>query len=254
MSIPADRPLAVVWLELATADPERAIAFYGAVLGWAATEPVGGAAGSRDFSTDGAAVAGLRSRGGDGPDAWTPYFAVADLDATLDAARSAGAGHVGPAEPAGDRGRRATLLDPAGAAFGCEEAADSAGLGRLDAPGAPSWFELRATDFAAAATFYRMTLGWQLTTLGDADEFRMAVVGAPATATTGIVDAARDGETTVSHWLPYFGVADADTAARAVREHGGLTLDEPVDTPNGRIVHVVDPGGCLLALLERPAS
>jgi uncharacterized protein len=49
-----------------------------------------------------------------------------------------------------------------------------------------------------------------------------------------------------SHWLPYFQVAQADTAIAAVR--GGSVVQQAEDTPFGRIGIVADPFGARLAL------
>jgi predicted enzyme related to lactoylglutathione lyase len=88
--------------------------------------------------------------------------------------------------------------------------------------------------------------------MGDSDEFRMAVHGEPGAARVGIYDATRDDLDDESAWMPYFAVADADAAAARIRELGGALLDQPVDTPYGRIVHATDPLGTLFTIIRPP--
>ena len=70
-------------------------------------------------ASDGAPVAGL-GLAGDALPHWLPFFAAADVDAAVEAARGAGGEVVTPVAP-GPRGRHATLADPAGARFGVIE-------------------------------------------------------------------------------------------------------------------------------------
>jgi predicted enzyme related to lactoylglutathione lyase len=47
-------------------------------------------------------------------------------------------------------------------------------------------------------------------------------------------------------------VKDADIAAARIRELGGSMLDEPVDTPFGRMAHATDPRGTLFTIIRLP--
>jgi predicted enzyme related to lactoylglutathione lyase len=49
--------------------------------------------------------------------------------------------------------------------------------------------------------------------------------------------------------VTYFGVADTDATAAAVRAAGGV-VTEPYDSPYGRIAHCTDPAGASFALLS----
>ena len=52
-----------------------------------------------------------------------------------------------------------------------------------------------------------------------------------------------------SHWTVYFGVADADAACTTAQELGGTVLEQPTDTPYGRIATLTDPTGTLLRVV-----
>jgi len=51
-----------------------------------------------------------------------------------------------------------------------------------------------------------------------------------------------------SHWLIYFGVADADTASARVQELGGSVVRDPWDSDFGRFAQVTDPLGAIFLL------
>jgi uncharacterized protein len=107
-------PGTLTMTELATPDPDRAAAFYEALLGWT-TEVVDEASGYRSFKVGGQLNAGMRPETSM-PANWVAYFTVASLDDALEQARGSGASvFVEPVTlPAG---RFAVLADPQGAAF-----------------------------------------------------------------------------------------------------------------------------------------
>lgn len=239
-----------IWLELATTDPERSLAFYGGLLGWTA---------DASDSLDGAAT--LRLRGDHvarlvpmPDDGWIVYLKVLDAGAAAAAVEANGGRvQVGPSM-AGDLGVLLIATDPSGARVGFWQPGTHPGFEIENVPGAPAWFELHTLDFDTAVGFYRNVAGWQTVSMGDSDEFRMAVHGEPGTARVGIYDATRDDLDDESAWMPYFAVADADTAAARIRELGGALLDQPVDTPFGRVVHATDPLGTLFTVIQLPEA
>ena len=110
------------WNELATSDPQRAMAFYGATLGWtfqrfsleegpywvamAGETPVGGIGGLET-----GAVASAQPY-------WFVFVEVDDVDRRIAAARSAGAAILREPHDVPGVGRVAVLRDPTGAAVG----------------------------------------------------------------------------------------------------------------------------------------
>ena len=106
--------------ELQTRDEDAAVAFYGAVFGWAACPEHADGRRATAWSSGGRRVAALVGMADEVPlqvpAAWLPYFAVADCDAAVArAVDGGGATLAGPAD--GGRGRSAVLSDPCGAAF-----------------------------------------------------------------------------------------------------------------------------------------
>jgi predicted enzyme related to lactoylglutathione lyase len=50
------------------------------------------------------------------------------------------------------------------------------------------------------------------------------------------------------HWMIYFNVENADSAAERVTAGGGRVNVAPFDTPYGRMTVVADPNGAVLGL------
>ncbi len=112
----------LVWTELVTPDVAKSLAFYTQVFDWSAqpmpmpdftytvVTPKG-----EERGTGG--IMPLRPHMGPMPAAWTPYFAVDDVDATVAKAQSLGGKVCAPAMDIPNVGRFAMLADAQGAAF-----------------------------------------------------------------------------------------------------------------------------------------
>src|SRR5437764_1278331 len=108
------------WVDLGTPDIDRAVDFYGSLLGWnvPSSENPEQTGGYRIGEIGGKPVAGLMPLMQEGqPPAWTTYIATDDADAT--AARAKDGGGTVAQEPMDipDVGRIAVFHDPAGAHF-----------------------------------------------------------------------------------------------------------------------------------------
>jgi len=115
-----NEPVSYCWSELATRDVDGAKAFYSAVFGWDSATGTDGPMAYTEFKVDGDSIAGMFQMAGmmpdDVPPHWGVYFAVADCDATVDAASGLGASVAVPAMDV-PIGRFAALTDPHGAFF-----------------------------------------------------------------------------------------------------------------------------------------
>lgn len=240
-----------VWADLASSDLEASTAFYGAVLGWTRRD-FPEFDDYADFRSGGKAVGGLDPKVDEGPDAWTVYLKVDDIEATLIAAAAAGGRVLHEPSAVGDLGTWALLEDPSGAEVAVWQAGSFSGFQIVNEPGAPCWFELHTKDFAAAVPFYEKVFGWKVTSIGDSDEFRMVVFGEPGSAAAGILDAARIAADPRSQWIVYLAVADADAAASLVTANGGTVHDGPTDTPFGRMSHATDSTGAPFCFMQLP--
>jgi predicted enzyme related to lactoylglutathione lyase len=238
-----------VWLELTTTDFDTSVAFYSGLFGWTPDATPETLDGGTTMHLERDRVARIVPMPEDG---WVVYLRTDDIVATTTAV----AAHGGRLELAPSAVRDLAIMaiatDPSGARVGFWEPELHAGFDVEDVPGAPTWFELHTSDFAAAVPFYEKVAGWRPVSMGDSDGFRMVANGAPGAAEAGIYDASRSDLTEASMWMPYFAVEDADAAAARIRELGGSLLDEIVDTPFGRLVHATDPRGTLFTIIRLP--
>jgi predicted enzyme related to lactoylglutathione lyase len=251
-SVPVGTP---VWADLSTSDVEGSTAFYGTLLGWTRRD-FAEFDDYSDFQSGGKEVGGLTPKVGDAPDAWNVYLKVDDIEAAVMAAAAAGGRVLHEPSTVEGLGQWAVLEDPSGAEVSIWQAGPFGGFERADEPGAPCWFELHTTNFAAAVPFYEKVFGWKATSIGDTDDFRMVVNGEQGSARAGIYDSARDGSRpgspAHSQWIVYLAVADADAAASLVKAHGGTVFDGPTDTPFGRMSHAADGTGALFCFMQLP--
>ncbi|WP_327677659.1 VOC family protein [Streptomyces sp. NBC_00467] len=244
------------WITLMARDLPAAQAFYGAVLGWDFRRARLG----DDFSLalyEGTPVAGIGALAPAlrVPVAWTPYFAVSDVDRTASRIRERSATvAVGPLRfPVG---RGALAADRDGAVFGIWE-------GQLVSDwqawrkNAPAWLRLRTRNAFDAAIFYGQVLEWACDQPGccDVDYEQEEVVLSQhgqvlARLSSGAVDTAPD-PLIQPRWHIHFPVRDvAATTAAAVR-HGGSVLREG-PTPYGTEATLLDPDGALFTVTSRP--
>lgn len=243
---------APAWIDLSTSDPKRARTFYTDLFGWTADEPDEEFGGYFMFSHAGGPIAGCMPSANDPQrqDVWSVYLATDDIDKTLSAAASSGGTVVVPAMPVGDAGTMAFVTDPSGAGIGVWQPKEFFGFATYAETGAPGWWELMTTDYAAAVDFYRNAFRWDTATMGDSDEFRYTVQMVGELQSAGIMDASGFlPEGVPSHWSVYFAVDDADGALERVGELGGSVTTAAEDTPYGRLATAADPTGAQFKLI-----
>jgi predicted enzyme related to lactoylglutathione lyase len=199
---------------------------------------------------DVAAVAPLMQEGQ--PPAWSTYVSVVDADATIEAARGAGAQvHIEPMDIMG-LGKLAMFADTSGGFLGIWEPGTFAGAELVNEPGTFGWNELGTRDTAAAKEFYGKVFGW---TYEDEESERVGTytvwkVGDAMVGGMLDIDAAGLPEEVPPHWLVYFMVEDADAAVEKVNAGGGDVRFGPIDIPIGRFAVVADQFGAVFAVMQ----
>ena len=109
-------------------------------------------------------------------------------------------------------------------------------------------------DYAASKKFYTDLFGYRLEEIGEGD-FRYSVAtidGGPPVGGIGEIPAAAPAEVP-SHWMVYFAVESCDDAVRRVVELGGSVMQEPFDSPYGRLAVVAGPQGETFSVM-RPSG
>lgn len=240
------------WTQLGTSDLEAAKSFYGALFGWTAeTNPNPQAGGYTMFLLDGSpAAAAAPLMNPNQPVAWIVSFATPDVDEAAAVAQKAGAQvWMGPMDVM-DVGRWALLSDSSGAAYALWQARQFKGFGVMDEPNAFGWLDGGTRDVPGSLTFYRETLGWEVTA---EDGYPMVAVGGRMFG--GLMKMTDDvfPPEVPAHWNPYFVATDVDATAAKVRELGGNVLHGPVDVEmeNGpRIAVLQDPQGGVFGVFK----
>lgn len=240
------------WIDLMTSDVDRALAFYGEVFGWEASEPDARFGGYISITKGGARIAGvMAAQPGMGvADVWSVYLATDDAVKTLEVATANGATTIVDAMQVGEHGTMAVIVDPAGAALGVWQPDQHHGFGVLAEPNTPGWFELHTRGYDTAVAFYRTVFGWDTHVQRDSPEFRYTTLGEGPAAAAGIMDASGHlPEGVPSHWAVYFTVADVDATLTTIVDQGGSVVQPAEDTPYGRLAMAADPLGAQFRLV-----
>jgi predicted enzyme related to lactoylglutathione lyase len=242
------------WVDLSSPDLDASASFYGEMFGWEAVAsegPVEETGGYRMFTNGGVEVAGLGPAQPGQPPAWTTYIAVDDLDAVKSRVEAAGGTTVMDALQVMDAGTMAIFSDGEGAVFAVWQAGRHRGAQLVNGVGALTMNELRTRDLDGAARFYGEVFGWEVQPIEQGGQVVYASVKLGGRLVAGMLPMGEAFPAQMpSHWIPYFGVADVDAAARKARDLGGETLSEPITVPQGRFVALADPQRAAFMVLE----
>lgn len=237
------------WADLSVPDLPRGVAFYAAVLGWSLVDSGEEFGNYHIAQVDGRAAAGVGPVMQEGqPSFWTIYIASDDADATVKLVGEHGGAVVMPPMDIAGNGRMAICADPAGAVFGVWQALGMIGAGVHSEPGGIAWEDARLTDVEAGRAFYSAVFGWRYEPIPGIDLADYGTFGPDQRPYGGLGGMMGAPEGTPSHWLIYFGTADADAAIAKAQELGGQVLRPAEDTPFGRMAVVTDPFGAPFAV------
>lgn len=253
--IPAGAPC---WIDLLTSDMNKSREFYTALFGWSYDvgdeEKYGGY--TMAFK-DGKSVAGLMQSREDGdgyPDMWTTYLRVDDIEASIGAARNAGAMVYMEPMDVPEQGKMAMLGDPSGASVGLWEFGGHTGFQLHEKNGAAAWHELHSKDYSAAVSFYRDVFGLTTSVMSDSPEFRYTNLMDGEQELAGIMDAAAFLPDEVpSSWQIYFQTDDVDASIATALTLGATIINPAEDSPYGRIAGLSDCTGAMFKLVQPPA-
>ncbi|HEX9984332.1 MAG TPA: VOC family protein [Thermoanaerobaculia bacterium] len=236
------------WVELATTDAGAAKNFYLNLFGWTTNEiPMGDQGAYIMLLKDGKEVGALYQmmpEQGAMPPNWQTYVAVANVDESLEKAKSLGGNVVAGPFDVYDSGRMAVLTDPVGAVIALWQANQHIGYRLQGEPGSVCWSELSAKDIPAARTFYGGLFGWTWKEGGDYTEWQLdgrSIGGAMPPPDPSIPP----------HWMPYFAVDDADGTVAKAQSLGGQTIVPPTDIEHvGRFSVIADPQGAMFSVIK----
>ncbi|MFF6953911.1 VOC family protein [Streptomyces iakyrus] len=223
------------WMDLKTRDPAGTAALLSGTLGWRFAVDEKDWRKAIKISVDGHLIGGVSDLADPVYPPGTPahiafYLAVDDIDRRAEAATALGARLVVPPFDAGDQGRIATLIDPAGAAFSLWQRHHFPGWRfppRL--AGSPHRMVLACAQPDETRHFYEETTGAPLTC---ADFIAAAGPGASA-----------------PRWELAVAVDDPDSVVPA-RDDGRASATRPEET-GGRVARWSSPEGLTFLVCRR---
>lgn len=243
------------WVDLTNVDLEGTKPFYNALFGWTFTN-TGPEFGNYNIISVGEDVVGGAMQynpefmGPEPINAWSLFFATADMDASFKTASDKG-GTAQVQHQVGDQGTMGTAIDPTGVGYGLWQPDRRQGYDRWGEHGFPGWFELHTRDFDSASRYYASVLGAELGTDESTQGMRYATLNIDGDAKAGIFDiTGMLPDEAPTAWYIYFIVDDTDVAVATAREHGGAVIMDPEDSPYGRMATLQDPAGAVFNLIS----
>ncbi len=240
------------WINMLTPDPAQAREFFAALLGWTYNEMPGV---GHSIQVDGHNIGGLFDvHGPNTPSGTLPCIGIMvkvdSADAAVEKFNALG-GRAKPAFDIGPQGRMADCFDPIGANIDVWETRKMAGT---DADsrhhGVPTWFELNATDTAAATSFYTAMFGWTATAapVGNMEYTSFSLDGV---AIAGMLPITSGIGINKPFWGVYFTVNSTDETVRLATTLGA-TIGLPArDIPGtGRFAGITSPQGITFFVIQ----
>lgn len=255
----ANYPGSFIWYELMTDDPDRARAFYGAVIGWSISPPDPARPDDKDYRmigrSDGKHAGGVLRlsddmvRHGARP-LWLGYLSVQDVDAAAAAIVADGGAIQMPATTIPHVGRIAMVSDPQGVPFYVMTPLPPPGIPEpvsdvfaRTVPQRVNWNELASPNLAASKAFYARHFDFEFRESMDMGPMGEYCFIDHHGVRLGAITQRQD-ERQPAVWLFYFGVPSVAAAQRAIESGGGRVLMGPHQVPTGEwILIATDPSG-----------
>ena len=247
-----------IWFELMTTDLDKAVSFYGQVVGWDVRDSGMPGMPYMIFGKDGKDVGGMMSWSSLGetkPTKWMGHIHSRDVDAETTAVVAAGGKLYRPPQEIPGVGRFGVVADPQGAEyllFQPNPPMEAPARLRPTEPGAVGWCELATTDRGKAWDFYSGHYGWtkeMAVEMGPMGTYQTFSMGSNAGGGMMNMPAEMTEKGGGPAWSFYFTVEDIQAAARNVTAAGGSITQAPMQVPGGGwVLRGMDPQGGSFAL------
>ncbi len=254
-------PGAPSWAELSTTDESGALAFYGALFGWADDPQEMGPEWYYHLQKlNGLEAASIYLQGEEErsqniPPHWNIYFTVASVDDTTETVKQNGGNVVFGPMDVFEAGRMAFCQDPQGAYFAIWQANQHIGCRIKGESGAMCWNELLTTDSAAAIDFYSAVLGMEQGEVMGPMEYAMLKAG--GTEVAGVMQITPEMGEFPPHWSVYFGANDVAATVEQAQSLGAAVYVPPTDIipvegqpAIGRFAALSDPQGAAFSIFQ----
>jgi predicted enzyme related to lactoylglutathione lyase len=246
---------ALVWVDLLTTDPKKALAFYTAVFDWQSVSYADDT--YIELSHDGRIISAIvlyeSDDAVDGDARWLVSLSVKDVDAAVKTAVNNGGTVLEPATDLPDRGRYSVISDAQGAVLMLLRATGGDPLDTSPLLDQWDWAELWTDDVESAVSFYEALAGYDTLRFPESASGARIVLGTDGVARTTIVQLPWDD--VEPNWIPYIPVADLADTLRRINDAGGEVLVTSDDSdPSFDVAIVMDPTGGVFAVQQAEAS
>ena len=244
------------WPELVASDSDKAKEFYKALFNWEITDkPIGDGqvysmASIRDKAVGAMYEMFSEQRDQGVPTHWVSYVSVANVDETVEKARSLGANVIVEPMDVFDAGRMAAIIDTIGAVISFWQPFKHIGAEIVNENGALVWNELATNETDKAKEFYSDLLGWtsQDMNIGGID-YTLLMNGEKMAG--GIISMQEEWCDMPPVWFVYFAVDDCDGIVQKAESLGGKVVSPPKDLEGvGRMAMITDSQGALFAVIK----
>lgn len=246
---------ALVWVDLLTTDPRKAVAFYTKVFGWQSVSYADGT--YVELLHDGRIIGAIAlyndDRAVEGDARWLPSISVRDVDAAVKSVVANGGEILEPPTDLPDRGRYAVISDAQGAVLMLLRA--TGGDPDDDTPYMDewTWAELWTDDLESAVTFYTAIADYDTVRFPDASGGERILLGTDGQARTTFVKLPWDD--VEPNWIPYMPVADMAATIQRIEDAGGTVLVQSDNAASSVDVAIVmDPTGGAFAIQQAEFS
>ena len=243
----------LVWVDLVTTDPQKAVDFYVAVFDW---QPRFFADQNYiELSHNGNVISSVVRYEDDeavaGDARWLVSISVDDVDAATQLAVGKGGEILEPATDLPSRGRYSVISDPQGAVLMLLRATggDPADTDDAFALNEWAWAELWTDDPDASLSFYKAIAGYGSLRVPEADGGEHIVLGTGGKARATVVQLPWDD--VEPNWIPYVPVASVSKTLQRIADAGGaLLLQSDGSQTSGAVAIVMDPTGGVFAVQQ----
>ena len=240
----------LVWVDLVTTDPHRAVQFYAAVFDW---QPQYFADKNYiELSHNDRVVSSVvryeDDEAVDGDARWLVSISVSDVDAATQKAVESGGTILEAATDLPNRGRYSVISDSQGAVLMLLRATGGDPTGDTQSLNEWAWAELWTNDTQAAVDFYHALAGYDVMRFPDAHGGERILLGTDGKARATVVPLPWDN--VEPNWIPYIPVASAADTLQRIVDAGGTVLEKAGGDESVTVAIVMGPTGGVFAIQE----
>lgn len=244
------------WLDLGTKDISSAKNFYSLLFGWESFDmPVEESGGYGMFMLQNRPISGyypLMQEQLDMhiPSHWMSYIKTDNINETLNRVKENGGKIIVDVQTIPTQGSMALAQGPDGGMFGLWQPENHFGSAFVREHGSMCWFEYGCRNRELAIKFYEEVFGWKskTTLMGDTS---YTTLFTEDKMVAGLYELTANMDDVPNHWLPYFEVANLDSALETtINNNGVIIMGKMFVDSVGHFAVIQDSTGAVSGLIE----